>query len=113
MNTLDIINLTINPWELLGIAEDADDTEIEAAWKNLSNGHRKNDTIRQAYQLIARSEDRALYKILSPHRVDNPEEILSSLPPQPKFTGPGIWNKSLGNHMKEEHRKQLAHTEEA
>ncbi len=113
MNTLDIINLTINPWDLLGVSIDADDREIETAWKNLSRGHRKNDTIRQAYQLIAKSEDRALYKLLSPHCVDNPGEILNSLPPSPKYSGPGIWNKTLGNHLKEQRRKLLAHFEEA
>ena len=100
MNTLDIINLTINPWKLLGISEDAEDKEIEMAWKNLSAGHRKNDTIRQAYQLIATKEDRARFKLLSPHRVENPEDILKELPPQPVYSGPGIWYKSLSALMK-------------
>jgi len=100
LNTLDIINLTINPWKLLGISEDAGDREIEMAWRNLSAAHRKNDTIRQAYQLIATKEDRAKFKLLSPHRVDDPEKILNELPPQPLYSGPGVWYKSLTALMK-------------
>jgi len=100
MDALDIINLSINPWKLLGVEPDAGDREIEQAWKNLSSGHRKNDRIRQAYQLIATEEDRARYRLLSPHRVDDPEEILQEIRPVPKYSGPGIWYKSLRNILK-------------
>ena len=100
MNTLDIINLSINPWSLLGISEDADDREIEQAWKNLSNANRKNDMIRQAYQLIANEEDRAKFRLLTPHMVEDPTTIIKQLPPHPKYSGPGIWYKSLTSQMK-------------
>jgi hypothetical protein len=99
MHTFDIINLTTNPWELLGISQDADDSEIEAAWENLSNANRKNDRLRQAYQLIANRGDRAKFKLLSPHEIEDPLEILQDLPPGPKYAGPGIWYKSLSAQL--------------
>ena len=102
MNTLDIINLRINPWKLLNIAETADDREIEQAWENLSNANRKNDTIRQAYHLIASEEDRAQFRLLSPHSVEDPDDILNNLPPRPVYSGPGIWYKSLSAKLKKE-----------
>ena len=106
MNTLDIINLSINPWKLLGISEDADDREIEQAWKNLSNANRKNDTIRQAYQLIAAKEDRAKFRLLTPHRIEDPAAIIRELPPHPKYSGPGVWYKSLSTLLKDRAEKE-------
>ena len=100
MNTFDMINLTINPWQLLGISPDANDREIEDAWENLSNAHRKNDTIRQAYQLIATEQSRAHFRLLSPHQADDPLEMVEKVPPKPVYSGPGIWYKTLSNQLK-------------
>ncbi len=100
MNTLDMINLTINPWQLLGVSPEADDREIEEAWENLSNGHRKNDMIRQAYQLIATEQSRAQFRLLSPHQAGDPEEMMEDIPPRPVYSGPGIWYKTLSNKLK-------------
>ncbi len=103
MNTLDLINLTIDPWKLLGVPYEADDKEIEKAWENLSHGHRKNDTIRQAYQLISTQENRAQFRLLSPRRCDiDPGVLINEIPPKPVYSGPGIWYKSLSARLKEE-----------
>jgi hypothetical protein len=97
VNTMDYFNSTLDPWKVLGVNRDADDEEIEKAWKKISGSRHKGDKIGLAYKMIATEESRAQWFLLSPGRQESLEGILEDLPLRPKYSGPGIWYKTLEN----------------
>lgn len=102
MNTMDILNCSIDPWEILGVNRDADDASIEKAWKSLSSGRRNDERLRQAYQFIATEESRIQWELLSPGRQDNLDSIIEDLPYRPKYSGPGIWYRTIEEQLIDE-----------
>jgi len=99
MNTLDILNSNFDPWEVLGVTRDADNLTIEEAWKKLSNQRRVDDRVTQAYKMIATELYRAQWNLLSPGRQESLDTIFRELPLRPRYSGPGIWYRSLHEHM--------------
>ncbi len=104
MNTFDIMDSTIDPWQILGIGEDADDAQIEAAWKEHSSRGRNREKVHQAYRMIAHEEDRARLRLLSPGIPASLEAIKDDMPLRTRYTGPSAW---YGN-LKEVLRKELS-----
>jgi DnaJ-class molecular chaperone len=102
MNTFDYLNSTMDPWKVLGLSRDADNTEIEKAWKQLSGSRHKEDKINQAYRMIASEEARAQWKLLYPGRQETLEGILENMPLRPQYTGPGLWYQSLKDVIEKE-----------
>jgi len=99
MNTMDILNCSFDPWKTLGVPRDADNATIKEAWKSLSQ-RRIDDKITLAYKMIATEVCRAQWELLSPGRQESLDSILEEIPLRPKYSGPGIWYRSLIEYIK-------------
>jgi len=95
MNTMDILNSSMDPWKVLGVPRDADNAAIEEAWKKLSRQRRMDDMITTAYRMIATEAGRAQWSLLSPGRQDSLDSIMDEIPLRPRYSGPGIWYRTL------------------
>lgn len=95
MNTMDIIDSNIDPWDVLGIQKDSDDTVIEQAWRAKISARKNLDKVHLAYKMIANAEDRARYALLLPGIPESLEGIQDQMPVRSRFSGPGVWYKSL------------------
>ncbi len=95
MNTMDIIDSKINPWEVLGVPEDADDTMIREAWKVKSGGSGNRDKVHQAYRMVCGERERAMYRLLSPGVPENLKDIKDEMPLRSRYSGPGVWFSTL------------------
>ncbi len=95
MNTMDIIDSRIDPWEILGVSGDAGDREIEEAWRKRSAGGGNRDKIHQAYKMICGERERAMYRLLSPGTPENLKDIKDGMPLRSRYSGPGVWYSAL------------------
>jgi curved DNA-binding protein CbpA len=86
-----------DPREILGVAQNATDAEIRAAYlrKVSENPPDRSpaafERIRDAYEILRDPRRRALYMLLS---ADPDAPLVSLLPsgkPERRFTGPGAW----------------------
>jgi curved DNA-binding protein CbpA len=91
-------NYSANPFEILGVARDADDETIRKAFSDRQGEDRSRfsrDEIEEAYDLIKDSRSRGMYRLLSPKPLSSLEELRRLIRPRPKYIGPGIWMKTL------------------
>ncbi|MBF9014756.1 MULTISPECIES: hypothetical protein [unclassified Oceanispirochaeta] len=95
MNAMDIIDSKIDPWAVLEISREAEDREIENAWRDKSSTGRNRDKVHLAYKMIASAEDRARLMLLSPGIPESLDEIQDQMPLRSRYSGPGIWYSSL------------------
>lgn len=102
MNTMDIIDSKIDPWAVLDVSREADDRDIENAWKEMSSKGRNRDRVQLAYTLIASAEDRARFMLLSPGIPESLDCILDQMPLRSRYSGPGIWYSSLKKKLEEQ-----------
>lgn len=105
MNTMDIIDSKIDPWDVLDISREADDREIENAWREMSSKGRNRDRVHLAYKLIASAEDRARFMLLSPGTPESLDGIQDQMPLRSRYSGPGIWYSSLKNALEEQNNE--------
>lgn len=102
MNIIEIIDSNIDPWNVLDISREADDQEIENAWREMTSTGKNRDRVDLAYKLIASAEDRARFILLSPGIPETLDGFQNKMPLRTRYSGPGIWYSSLKKILEEQ-----------
>ena len=93
MTVEDIFAYPYDPWLILGIPEDAGDSDVERAWK--SAGSPSAGIVAQAREMLKTGHSRRRYLLLSPRAFVTADDALSSLMKHPVFLGPGAWYDAI------------------
>ncbi len=87
------LSAVIDPYRTLGISPNADETEINAAFKealaSASNGD--IETVELAYDMIRSENLRIRHGLLSSPPIENLKEVRKLIATRPEYVGPGPW----------------------